>query len=60
MADSRDLDAVADACIAAYAAVEKQGTEEMRSLLRAVLFLVTRELAGRGRPSPAGRPDVKP
>ena len=60
MSDSRDLDAVADACIAAYAAVEKHGTEEMRSLLRAVLFLVARELADRGRPPPADRPDARP
>lgn len=61
MSDSRDLDAVADACIAAHEAVGKHGTDEMRRLMRVVLFLVAKELADRGpRAPPADGHDAKP
>ena len=52
MSDSRDLDAVADACIAAHEAIGKHGTDEMRCLMSLVLFLVAKELADRGRRTP--------
>lgn len=61
MSDSRDLDAVADACIAAHEAVGKHGTDEMRRLLRMVLFLVAKELADQARAAPrADRHEAKP
>lgn len=61
MPESRDLDAVADACIAAHVAVGKHGTDEMRRLLRVVLFLVAKEMAKQGYPlPPTDRHDTKP
>lgn len=41
----RDLDAVADACIAAHTVIEEHGTPEMQALIRVMLHLVGREIA---------------
>lgn len=38
---------MADACIAAQAAVERSGTSEMKTLIRILLFQIGQELARR-------------
>jgi hypothetical protein len=45
MSRSNDLDAVADACIAAYAAIADHGTPQMKMLIRVLLHMVGREIA---------------
>jgi len=40
-----DLDAVAEACIAAHAAIEEHGTPEMKALIRTLLLIVGKEIA---------------
>ena len=40
-----DLDVVADACIAAHAAIEEHGTAEMKALIRTLLLIVGKEMA---------------
>ena len=42
---TRDLDAVADACLVAHAVIEKNGTPEMRAMIRVLLHILGREIA---------------
>ena len=43
-----DLDAVADAVMAAHAVIEQHGTHEMKTMSRVLLFAVGKEIAQRG------------
>ncbi|MCJ2122984.1 hypothetical protein [Methylobacterium sp. J-077] len=40
-----DLDAIADACIAAYGAIADHGTPQMKMLIRVLLHIVGKEIA---------------
>ncbi|MCJ2051038.1 hypothetical protein [Methylobacterium sp. J-070] len=40
-----DLDALADACIAAYTAIEAHGTPEKKALIRTLPLIVGKEIA---------------
>ncbi|SFL15808.1 hypothetical protein [Methylobacterium pseudosasicola] len=40
-----DLDAIADACIAAHAVIDDHGTPQMKMLIRVLLHVVAREIA---------------
>jgi hypothetical protein len=44
MSRATDLDAVADACIAAYAVIADHGTPQMKMLIRVLLHIVGREI----------------
>lgn len=44
-----DLNAVADAVMAAHAVIEEHGTHEMKTMSRVLLFTIGKEIAQRGR-----------
>ncbi|MCJ2065457.1 hypothetical protein MKK63_22485 [Methylobacterium sp. J-088] len=52
---SRDLDAVAEAIIAAHRLIEEHGTQEMKTLSRTLLLKVAQKIACRSIPTREAR-----